>query len=74
MNLSQAKMNTNLIVKNFTAEEKSKIRLMELGLYEGVNIYVKHKSILKKNLLIVFNNSCFVINDEVARAIEVEYV
>lgn len=74
MNLSQAKLNTNLIVKNFSTEENLKLRLMELGLYESVNIYVKHKSILKKNLLVVFNNSCFVINDEIAKTIEVEYV
>lgn len=73
MLLVDAKMNTNLIIKNITASEKDKLRLMELGLNVGTNLLVKHKSILKNNLLIHFNNSCFVLGIEIAKNIEVNY-
>ena len=73
MLLTEAKLNTNLIVKNIKIDEADKLRLMELGIYNGVNILVKHKSMLKKNLLIFFNNSCFVIGINLATKIEVEY-
>ena len=73
MLLIDAKLNTNLIVKNIKTDEADKLRLMELGLYDGINILVKHKSMLKKNLLIFFNNSCFVLGIDLAKNIEVEY-
>ena len=73
MLLTDAKLKTNLMVKNINAEESDKLRLMELGLYKGCNIVVKHKSVLKKNLLIFFNNSCFVLGVNIAKEIEVEY-
>ena len=73
MLLIEAKLNTNLVVKNIKTEEADKLRLMELGLYDGTNILIKHKSLLKKNLLIFFNNSCFVIGVDLAKNIEVEY-
>lgn len=73
MFLSESKLNTNLVVKKIKAEQADKLRLMELGLYDGVNILVKHKSLMKKDLLIFFNNSCFVIGVDLAKNIEVEY-
>ena len=73
MLLVEAKLNTNLIVKNISADEKNKLRLMELGMLEGTQILVKHKSIMKKNLLVVFNHSCFTLNYDVAKNIEVNY-
>ncbi len=73
MFLVEAKLNTNLIIKNISANEKDKLRLMELGLIVGTNILVKHKSILKNNLLIHFNNSCFVLGSDIAKNIEVNY-
>lgn len=74
MLLIDAKLNTNMIVKNITANEKDKLRLMELGLIVGTELLIKHKSILKKNLLINFNNSCFVLGFDIAKEIEVNYV
>ena len=73
MLLVEAKLNTNLIIKNITAEEKDKLRLMELGLIAGTNILVKHKSLMKKNLLVNFNNSCFILSCDLAKNIEVNY-
>ena len=73
MLLIDAKMNTNLIVKSINSLDTDKLRLIELGLYEGVNVLVKNKSIFKKNLLIFFNHSCFVIGVDLAKNIEVEY-
>jgi Fe2+ transport system protein FeoA len=73
MLLTDAKLNTNLVVKNIQAEQLDKLRLMELGLNVGTNIMVKHKSLLKNNLLLNFNNSCFVIGADIAKNIEVNY-
>jgi len=69
----EAKLNTNLIVKNIKTNDADKLRLMELGLVVGMKVLVKHKSVLKNNLLIHFNNSCFMIGSEIAKNIEVEY-
>ena len=74
MLLIDAKLNTNMIVKNITANEKDKLRLMELGLIVGTELLIKHKSILKKNLLINFNNYCFVLGFDIEKEIEVKYV
>ena len=75
MNLYNVKLNTICKVCNINVQnEKTKIRLMELGLVEGVAIYVKNKSLLKKTLLVVFNNSCFTIKENIAQEIEVKYV
>ena len=73
MLLIDAKLNTNLIVKKIQGEEVDKLRLMDLGLNVGTNVLVKHKSILKNNLLLNFNNSCFVIGADIAKYIEVNY-
>lgn len=73
MLLVEAKLNTNLIIKNINIEERDKLRLMELGLIPGTKILVKHKSIMKKNLLIHFENSCFVLGYDLAKNIEVNY-
>lgn len=75
MSLFEVKVNTECVVKSITiSDTKIKIHIMELGLVEGTRIEVKKKSGLKNNLLISFNSSCFTINEEVARGIQVNYV
>lgn len=73
MTLVEAKLNTNLIVKNINTDEKTKLRLMELGLLVGNKIIVKKRSGLKRTLLVVFSDACFTINAEIAQSIEVCY-
>ena len=67
MTLIEAKINTNLVIKELAINSKEKVRLMELGLIEGCNVLVKHKSLLKKTLLIIFNNSCFTFKENFAK-------
>lgn len=74
MNLSQAKLNTMCVVQNVAVKDFNfKIRLMELGLTAGTKIEVKHKSSLKKTLLVVFAYSCFTLKENLAKEIEVTY-
>ena len=73
MTLYEVKINTSLIVKEINVQTKEKIRLMELGLIEECNLQVKNKSVLKKNLLVIFNNSCFTIGEYIAKNIVVNY-
>ena len=74
MNLNEVKLNANCIIKSINLQdEKTKIRLMELGLITGTKILVKNKSILKKTLLVFFNYSCFTIKDDIAKNIVVDY-
>ena len=49
MSLSEVKLNTPCLIKAINvADEKTKIRLMELGLILGTKIVVKNKSVFKK--------------------------
>ena len=74
MNLNNVKLNKSCVVKNVLIEDElTKIRIMELGIVPKTKIMVKHKSMFKKTLLILFNNSCFSINKNIAEGIEVEY-
>lgn len=74
MNLYETKLGTNCIVKEIKiTDEKTKFRLMELGLIRGVKIKVNNKSVMKKTLLVVFNSCCFTMKDNIAKSIEVEY-
>ena len=74
MNLNEVKLNANCLIKSINLQdEKTKIRLMELGLIAGTKILVKNKSILKKTLLVFFNYSCFTIKDDIAKNIVVDY-
>ena len=74
MNLNEVKLNTCCVVKVVNIlDEPTKIRIMELGFITNVKIIVKNRSILKKTLLISFNNSCFIIKESVAKNIEVVY-
>lgn len=74
MTLFDVKLNANCIIKTIEVEdEKTKIRLMELGLVQGATIRVKNKSIFKKTLLIIFNSSCFTLKDNLAKKIQVNY-
>lgn len=74
MNLFNAKLNAKCVVKSIEIEdEKTKFRLMELGLIEGEVVTVIKRSLMKKTLLISFNSSCFTINETEARRVMVEY-
>ena len=74
MSLLEAKMATNCVVKSIEiTDEKTKIRLMELGLIEGTSIQVKNKSFGKKTLLVSFNQCCFTLKENIAKQIMVNY-
>lgn len=74
MSLSDVKLNTDCVVKSVNIkDEKTKIRLMELGLVDGVIVQVNRKSVLKKTLLIIFNSTCFTLKDNLAKEILVNY-
>ena len=74
MNLNKVKLNTQCVVKSINiTDEKTKIRLMELGLIEGANIVVKNKSVLKKTLLIIINSCCFTLKSNLAEGVIVNY-
>ena len=74
MSLNDVKLNTDCVIKSVDIEdEKTKIRLMELGLIEGAIVKVSRRSVLKKTLLIIFNSSCFTLKDNLAREIVVKY-
>lgn len=74
MNLNEVKLNTNCVIKSINIQdEKTKIRLMELGLIEGSVVQVYRKSVLKKTLLIIFNSTCFTLKDDFAKEILVKY-
>ncbi len=74
MNLSEAKLNAKCLIKSMDIkDDKTKIRLMELGLIEGCVVSVCRRSVLKKTLLIIFNATCFTLKDNLAREIVVNY-
>ena len=74
MNLNDVKLNTDCIIKSVEIHnEKTKIRLMELGLIEGCVVRVNKKSALKKTLLIIFNSTCFTLKNNLASEIVVQY-
>ncbi|MBQ9795827.1 MAG: ferrous iron transport protein A [Clostridia bacterium] len=74
MKLSEVKLNTQCIIKSVDIKnEKTKIRIMELGLVENCLVKVVKKSALKKTLLVVFCATCFTLNENIAQEIGVEY-
>lgn len=74
MSLSDVKLNVDCAIKSINVkDEKTKTRLMELGLYEGCVVQVYKKSVFKKTLLIIFNFTCFTLKDSIANQIEVVY-
>ena len=74
MNLMEANLNIDCVIKSVNVkDEKTKIRLMELGLIKGCVVKINKKSVLKKTLLIIFNSTCFTLKDNLAREIEVSY-
>ena len=74
MSLNEVKLNTDCVIKEINVQdEKTKIRLMELGLFEGCVVQVNRKSIFKKTLLIIFNSTCFTLKDNLAKEIVVNY-
>ncbi|MBE7076864.1 MAG: ferrous iron transport protein A [Clostridiales bacterium] len=74
MNLYESKLNTECVIVDLSCEDRLKLRLMELGIFKGERITVKHKSIFKKTLLVVFSSNCFTLKDEIAKQIKVNYV
>ena len=74
MSLYDAKLNTECMVKEINiADEKIKIRLMELGLILGCRLKVENKSALKQTMLVAFNSSCFTLKEEIAKGIIINY-
>ena len=74
MKLSEAKINKICVIKSVdVANEKTRVRLMELGLTSGCKIRVEKKSIFKKTLLIIFCSTCFTLKTNFAEQIEVCY-
>lgn len=74
MKLSEVELNRTCIVRNINIKkEKTKFRIMELGIIKDCEIVVKKKSALKKTLLIIFCFSCFTLKENIANEIEVEY-
>lgn len=75
MSLADAKLNTQCLVTKIEIEdEKTKLRLMELGLIEGTKIKVENKSALKQTMLVQFNSSCFTLKTDIAKKILINYV
>jgi len=75
MELNSAKFGTECVIKSINIDDqKMKFRLMELGIIVGAKIRVERKSVLKKTLLVVFNNSCFTLKENFAKKILVNYV
>lgn len=74
MCLNDVKLNTDCVIKSVDIkDEKTKIRLMELGLVEGSIVQVIRRSVLKKTMLIIFNSTCFTLKDNFAKEIVVNY-
>ena len=74
MKLSEVELNKVCEIKSVDVEnEKTKIRLMELGLVLGCKIRIEKKSIFKKTLLIIFCATCFTLKTNLAEQIEVCY-
>lgn len=74
MDLNSVKLNTNCVIKKINVkDEKTKFRLMELGLVIGTNIKVIKRSVFKKTLLVTFSQCCFTLKDNLAKEFEVEY-
>ena len=74
MSLSEVKLNTDCIVKEINIkDEKTKIRLMELGLTKDCVVRVNKRSVLKETLLIIFNSNYFTLKNNLAKQIVVNY-
>ena len=74
MNLFEAEHNKKCKILSVEIKDfKTRIRLMELGLFVGQVVVVKRKSILKKTLLIFFNSCCFTLKDNFAKQVVVCY-
>ena len=74
MKLSDAKLNKEYVITSVDVEnEKTRFRLMELGLVSGCKIRIEKKSIFKRTLLVVFSSTCFTLKTNLACQIEVCY-
>lgn len=74
MNLFDVKIGVDCIVKKINiSDEKTKLRIMELGINKNTKIKIYKKSILKKTMLVIFHSTCFTLKDNLAKEIVVEY-
>ena len=74
MKLSEVELNKFCVVKSVDVnDEKTRFRLMELGLVNGCRIRIEKRSVFKKTLLIIFSSSCFTLKTNLAKQIEVKY-
>ena len=74
MTLFEAQICKPCIIRSVRIPKFSaKIRLMELGVFDGQRITVFRKSLFKKTFLVSFGQAIFTLNAEIAREIEVIY-
>lgn len=74
MKLSEVELNKFCVIKSVDVDdEKTRFRLMELGLVSRCKIQVTKRSIFKKTLLIIFCSTCFILKTNLAEQIEVCY-
>lgn len=75
MELKNCKKGDKLKVVCINCDDKKlKLRLCEIGFFNGSVISVLEVSALKNTLLIHVLDSCFCIKSKMAESIEVEYV
>lgn len=73
MNLLDAKINQEVIIKNLNIlDKKFKTRLQELGLYNGSKVAILNFSPLRQTILLRIFNSAFALKSEIAKQVEVE--
>lgn len=75
MKLNEIKINQPVIIKNLNIENnKLKMRLGELGLFEKSEIIIKKYSPLKQTIILQIFNSLFALKTNIAKMIEVEEI
>lgn len=75
MKLSELKINTKFkITKNYIDDDKLRMRIKELGLYENAECVLYKKSMLGNTFLLNILNTFFAIKKNVAKQIEVEKI
>jgi len=74
MKLSDCPKNQELkVILVNILDEKFKLRLYEIGFYQGSKIKVLKTSALKQTLLVKVLDSCFALKLDIAQNIEVDY-
>ncbi len=70
MNITEAKIASDLIVKEVKANQEIKKFLFSLGCYEGEVIKILNKN--RGRYIIIVKNSRYGINEKLAKAIQIE--